>query len=29
VVLSGLRERDQVILSDMSSWDGYDKVRLK
>lgn len=27
-VLDGLREGDQVILSDMSAWDAYDRVRL-
>ena len=29
VVLSGLAAGDQVILSDMSNWDAYDKVRLR
>jgi HlyD family secretion protein len=29
VVRKGLREGDQVILSDMSNWDGFDKVRLR
>jgi HlyD family secretion protein len=29
VVLDGLREGDQVILSDMSQWDAFDKVRLR
>jgi HlyD family secretion protein len=28
-VLGGLAEGDQVILSDMSAWDGYDRVRLR
>jgi HlyD family secretion protein len=28
-VLEGLREGDVVILSDMSRWDGYDRVRLR
>ena len=28
-VLSGLKVGDQVILSDMSAWDAYDRVRLK
>ena len=28
-VLEGLREGDQVIVSDMSAWDGVDRVRLK
>ena len=27
-ILDGLREGDQVILSDMSAWDSYDRVRL-
>lgn len=27
-ILEGLRENDQVILSDMSAWDAYDRVRL-
>src|SRR5262245_14048810 len=27
-IVDGLREGDQVILSDMSSWDAYDRVRL-
>jgi HlyD family secretion protein len=27
-ILEGLRESDQVILSDMSTWDSYDRVRL-
>ncbi|HET9220032.1 MAG TPA: HlyD family efflux transporter periplasmic adaptor subunit [Terriglobia bacterium] len=27
-VLEGLQEGDEVILSDMSMWDGYDRVRL-
>jgi HlyD family secretion protein len=29
VVLSGLGEGDKVILSDMSSWDAFDRVRLR
>ncbi len=29
VVTSGLREGDEVILSDMSNWDAFDKVRLR
>lgn len=29
VVLSGLNEGDKVILSDMSQWDAFDKVRLR
>jgi len=29
VVLSGLAEGDQVILSDMSAYDAFDKVRLR
>jgi HlyD family secretion protein len=28
-VLEGLKPGDQVILSDMSAWDAYDRVRLK
>jgi HlyD family secretion protein len=28
-VLQGLNEGDQVIVSDMSAWDGVDRVRLK
>ena len=27
-VVEGLRVGDQVILSDMSAWDAYDRVRL-
>jgi len=27
-ILEGLEEGDQVILSDMSAWDAYDRVRL-
>jgi HlyD family secretion protein len=27
-VVDGLREGDQVILSDMSTWDAYDRVKL-
>ena len=27
-VLQGLKEGDQVILSDMSRWDTYDRVRI-
>ena len=27
-IVDGLREGDQVILSDMSAWDAYDRVRL-
>ena len=29
VVLSGLKEGDRVVLSDMSTWDAYDRVRLR
>jgi HlyD family secretion protein len=29
VVLSGLEEGDEVILSDMSQWDAFDRVRLR
>ncbi len=28
-ILSGLKEGDEVILSDMSAWDAYDRVRLR
>jgi HlyD family secretion protein len=28
-ILEGLKPGDQVILSDMSAWDAYDRVRLK
>ena len=28
-VVSGLREGERVILSDMSNWDHVDRVRLK
>jgi HlyD family secretion protein len=28
-VLGGLAEGDQVILSDMSTWDSYDRIRLR
>jgi HlyD family secretion protein len=28
-VLGGLNEGDQVILSDMSAWDGSDRIRLR
>ncbi len=27
-IVEGLREGEQVILSDMSAWDAYDRVRL-
>jgi multidrug efflux pump subunit AcrA (membrane-fusion protein) len=27
-VLAGLKDGDQVILSDMSRWDQYDRIRL-
>ena len=27
-VLRGLQVGDQVILSDMSGWDGYERIRL-
>src|SRR5215467_2196523 len=27
-IVDGLREGDEVILSDMSNWDGYERVRL-
>ena len=29
VVVSGLKEGDRVVLSDMSTWDAYDRVRLR
>ena len=28
-ILQGLKERDQVILSDMSRWDNFDRIRLE
>ena len=28
-ILEGLRPGDQVILSDMSQWDSYDRIRLR
>jgi HlyD family secretion protein len=28
-IISGLKEGDQVILSDMSRWDQYDRIRLE
>jgi HlyD family secretion protein len=28
-ILDGLKVGDQVVLSDMSAWDGFDRVRLK
>ena len=28
-VLEGLQEGDVVILSDMSRWDGFDRVKLR
>jgi HlyD family secretion protein len=28
-IINGLNEGDQVILSDMSRWDKYDRVRLE
>jgi len=28
-VLAGLKEGDRVILSDMSAWDAFDRVRPK
>jgi hypothetical protein len=28
-IISGLREGDQVILSDTSAWDNYNTVRLR
>jgi HlyD family secretion protein len=29
VVIDGLKEGDKVVLSDMSSWDAFDRVRLR
>jgi HlyD family secretion protein len=29
VVVSGLKQGDRVVLSDMSAWDAYDRVRLR
>ena len=28
-VMSGLNEGDKVVLSDMSAWDAFDRVRLR
>jgi HlyD family secretion protein len=28
-VMGGLAEGDQVVLSDMSAWDGFDRIRLR
>jgi HlyD family secretion protein len=28
-VISGLNEGDEVVLSDMSAWDAFDRVRLR
>jgi hypothetical protein len=28
-VLGGLAEGDQVVLSDMSAWDQFDRIRLR
>jgi hypothetical protein len=28
-VVGGLEPGDQVVLSDMSAWDAYDRVRLQ
>jgi hypothetical protein len=28
-VKTGLNEGDTVVLSDMSAWDAYDRVRLR
>ena len=28
-ILEGLREGDQVILSDSTAWDGQDRINLK
>jgi HlyD family secretion protein len=27
-ILEGLRVGDQVVLSDMTQWDAYDRIRL-
>jgi HlyD family secretion protein len=27
-ILEGIQEGDEVILSDMSQWDSYDRLRL-
>ena len=29
VIIEGLAEGDRVVLSDMSNWDGFDRVRLR
>jgi HlyD family secretion protein len=28
-ILDGLKEGDQVVLSDMSAWDAFDRIRLR
>jgi len=28
-ILSGLGSGDRVVLSDMSAWDAYDRIRLQ
>jgi HlyD family secretion protein len=28
-ILEGLKEGDQVVLSDMSAWDAFDRLRLR
>jgi multidrug efflux pump subunit AcrA (membrane-fusion protein) len=28
-VVEGLKTGDKVILSDMSAWDGFDRIKLK
>ena len=28
-IISGLSEGDQVVLSDMSAWDQFDRIRLR
>ncbi|HEV2114701.1 MAG TPA: RND transporter, partial [Terriglobales bacterium] len=28
-ILGGLKDGDQVILSDMSRWDNFDRIRLE
>ena len=28
-IASGLKEGDQIVLSDMSRWDGHDRLRIE
>ena len=28
-IVEGLKEGDQVVLSDMSRWDSFDRIRLE